>query len=349
LDQEEKRLREQELLTQRKSTRNSMLIAAASFLVSALAVVASVYVSQRQLSQSSVQYRQSLRDDHYDQIISGLESPAAAVQINSMRMLTEFVSNPDNYPDKTGDHPDKAAVDAGVEDAVRTLSAFIEDNSSTPHDSGLSDYQSPQPIVVSRAVGQLAHILGDGDLGEHVADISRGNLHGISLPGFAPPSAFLAVGTDFRRANLSGLNFGAAPASLESAFFTCSNLSDARLGDADVSGADLTGADLTGADLSRVKNLTAAQLSGVTVSSATRLPPDLDDTPRAGWGTRSLACFQLVNKMTGMRGGQGFTDKLPCPETAAASRRFAHEMSFDGSLSDLVTACRMRVSPGVTR
>ncbi len=253
LDPDERAPREGELGAQRRAITATTVVAILSFLVSAATVAASVFFSIRTLNQSTRQFRQSLeqsaaesrqssRDTQYNTIVTGLSSPAAAVQDNSMWLLREFVQDKSNYPSR-------ATQQRGARDAIQTLGAFIEDNSSITGHSGLSYYESPQPIILSKAMVQLKTLDSDTTLGSHDADVSRGNFHGISLPYFTPHGSFLAVNTDFRRANLRGLDLRAQPAELAEGFFTCANLSNAKFGGADLAGADLTGADLSGARL----------------------------------------------------------------------------------------------------
>jgi hypothetical protein len=171
--------------------------------VSAITVAASVFFSIRTLNQSTSQFRQNLRqsaaesrqssrDTQYNTIIMGLGSDAAAVQDSSMWSLREFVNNPSNYPNKS-------AQQQSARDAIQTLSAFIEDNGFVKDHTGLTYYESPQPIILSKAMVQLKALDGNATLGSHDADVSRGNFHGMSLPYFAPKGSFFAVNADFRR------------------------------------------------------------------------------------------------------------------------------------------------------
>ncbi|HEX8094374.1 pentapeptide repeat-containing protein [Jatrophihabitans sp.] len=329
-------LRRREVRAQEKSTRNNTLIAVASFLVSAAAVATSVIFSSRTLDRSTEQFKQSSREEHYSVIVSGLDSEAAAVQNNSMWLLREFVQDPSNYGNN------KDAQEAGARDAIQTLSAFIEDNSVVKGKTGLTYYESPQPIILSRAMKHLKAIDSDAKLGSHDADVSHGNFHGLSLPDFAPNGSFLAVAADFRRANLSNLNLSAQTADLRYAFFTCAHLENSRLGTARLYGADLTGANLAGADLSRAQDLTSEQLHGVTISSKTRLPASVTTDGKPSWGADSKKCGQLVDRMTGMHGGQGYTSWHPCPTDTTVAEEMHTDPPFDGRVRDLVTACTMR-------
>jgi len=321
----------------RQVIRENRIAAAVSLvavLISAYAIVNTLDNNEQQLRQSTVQYETSTRDDHYNQIISGLDSEAAAVQANSMRLLTEFVEQRENY--ESQDEQEK-----GITNAVQILTAFIEDNSTVPGRPGLANYQSPVPIILSRAMARLEALLEAKDLGTYRADISRANLHGISLRDFEPRGPLLAIATDFRRASLTDLDLRPADAELTAAFFTCADLTGAELGRANVNNADFSGAILSGADLSGVKDLESEQLQGAVLDDDTELPEGVQ--PPTSWGEdRGERCFYLVNDMTGMRGGQGYSDVLPCPRTLEAARRVEFEPVFAGELSDLAQACRMR-------
>jgi uncharacterized protein YjbI with pentapeptide repeats len=77
--------------------------------------------------------------------------------------------------------------------------------------------------------------------------------------------------------------------SLVDSFFTCADLSNARFGAADVAAADFTGADLAGADLSEVQ---------------THFPKYLKFGRSPAWSVEGSNCRNLVDRMTGMEGGQ---------------------------------------------
>ncbi len=317
-----------------RENRIAAAVSLVALIISAYAIVNTLNDNEKQLRQSTDQYETSTRDDHYNQIISGLDSDAAAVQANSMRLLTEFVAQRRNYESE-----DEQAK--GITNAVQILSAFIEDNSTVPGRPGLSSYQSPVPIILSRAMARLEALLEDKDLGIHRADISRANLHGISMGAFKPLGPLLAVATDFRRASLRDLDLDPAGAELTAAFFTCADLTGANFDRANVDNADFSGAILAGADLSRVANLESEQLRGAVVDDDTQLPRGVQ--PPTSWGEdRGERCYHLVNEMTGIRGGQGYSDVLPCPLTLKAARRIEFEPVFAGDLSDLTRACRMR-------
>ena len=305
-----------------------------TIIVSAFAIVRTLDNNEQQLRQSTTEFEVSSRDNHYNQIISGLQSSAAAVQANSMRLLTEFIEDEENYESDLDRHE-------GVTNGIQILTAFIEDNSTDPDKPGLSNYQSPVPIILSRAMARLRAVLENEKLGVNRADISRANMHGISLPDFEPRGTLLAVAADFRRASLRDLDLSAASAELTAAFFTCSDLTAARFGEANVNNADFSGAILSGADLSQVKELESEQLNGAVIDNATKLPPGV--TPPTSWGeNRGEHCYYLVNEMTGMRGSQGYSDLVPCPMTLGAAREIEFEPEFAGELRDLAQACRMR-------
>jgi uncharacterized protein YjbI with pentapeptide repeats len=352
--------RERHHADQRADTRNTRWLSLGTAIVGVLTFVITFIVTQDQSQQSAEQFRQqfhrstiefevSSRADRYGQIVGGLDSSAAAVQTSSMRQLTDFVRDRRNFSDQT-------EQGQGVLNAVQTLLAFIEDKSTVEGQTGLTDYQSPIPIILSRAMSRLAVLLEDvslvsyrsrllitdTELGGWRGDVSRANLHGISLPGFQPLGRLTATAADFRRADLARLDLSKQVAQLNSAFFTCASLVDARLGPANLAGADLSGADLSGADLSHVTGLDADQLRGATTSSTTLLPGNLPDRVRRGWGVHSPRCFHLVNAMTGMRGGQGYSEVLPCPKNPDVARRTRFDPRFSGDFDDLVRACSLR-------
>ena len=320
----------------KQSIRENRIAAGVSLLavlISAYAIVNTLNNNEKQLSLSTVQYETSSRDEHYNQIISGLDSSASAVQANSMRLLTDFVEQRENYASEQ-------EQEQGITNAVQILTAFIEDNSTVPGRPGLQQYQSPVPIILSRAMARLEALIEEKKLGTNRADISRANLHGISLPGFKPHGPLLAVATDFRRAALTDLDVRAAGADFTAAFFTCADLTGAKLGRASVTNADFTGAILSGADLSQVQGLESEQLRGAAVEDA-QLPDGVH--PPTSWGDRrSERCYYMVNDMTGLRGGQGYSDVLPCPTTRTAARKIEFDPDFAGDLSNLAQACRMR-------
>ncbi|NMO55170.1 pentapeptide repeat-containing protein [Actinoplanes sp. TBRC 11911] len=251
-----------------------------------------------------------------------------------MQLLTKFVQDRSNYDGDTAKQQD------GAGDALQVLTAFIQDL-STPTSRGLPDYLSPQPVVVSRAMNQVKKLDSDAMLGVHSTDISRANLHGISLPYFRPNGAFLGVAVDFRRANLRGLALRADENTLRRAFFTCASLNSANLGDADLQYADLTGADLRGANLSRTRNLRSGQLTGVMVDGRTKLPAGVSATTKP-WGYTTPVCVATVNRMTGMIAGQGYDPALMCPRDQKTWKTAAVRTRFIGVLDDLIAVCGLR-------
>lgn len=327
--------REEHHRQQISQVRRTGIFTLVGLAISALAVSLTFVHQERQARAADEEFRESLSRDEYGQIVTGLSSSSVAVQDSSMRRLIAYVRKPSNYPNR-------AARRDGYNNAIHTLTAFIADESLLPGHVGLSHYQSPQPLIVPRAMRHLRELTSDR-LGAVTVEISRADLHGASLENYRPRAHLLAVGADFRRASLEGLNLTASQnrSQLNSAFFTCADLSGARLGAANMAGADLTGANLSGADLSRVTGLDRDQINGVTVDRKTRLPEGLPDKPRTGWiGTER--CYELVNNMTGMRGAQGYASTLPCPTTEDESRAMELEPPWQGELKDLVLACRLR-------
>jgi hypothetical protein len=304
-----------------------------TLVVSVATVIASVSLTIRQLEMSTAQFRDSARDSHYSQIVAGLGSSAAAVQTNSMRLLAEFVEDRHNYPSKKAQH-------VGALDAMQTLMAFIEDQSSVRGFTGLHDYQSPQPIVLSRAMFQLERLDNNPRLGSWAVDISRANLHGINLKGFAPSGNLVAESVDLRRAVLTGLDLAHVGGDLRYAYLTCATLTGARLGRADLTGADLSGADLRGADLSHVTGLTSAQVHGAWTGRRTRLPRGVEVADPLGWDQST--CHTVADYMTGMQAGWGYLDTHPCPIGIRAARALTFSPPYDGRRRELVGVCRIR-------
>jgi hypothetical protein len=328
-------LRQKELARARRFAYISAGIALLTVLFSAIAVIGSITSASSQARANDAQFRKNVRDTTYNNIVTGLGSASGAVQVNSMRLLAQYVRDRSNY-----DSVDRQQD--GVVNAIQTLAAFIEDKSSV-RSQGLTDYESPQPIVLSRAMTQLKQLVSDPDLGSHSTDISRANLHGISLPYLTPQGSLLAVATDFRRATLNNLNLSRSTSEpdLRASFFTCSVLTKARFGDANVSMADFSGADLSDADLSQVKELESRQMRGVTVTSKTRLPKGVTVSGPA-WGVSSRKCADVADLMTGMISGQGYTSRIPCPlDTREWSDRLARR-KFRGRLEDLIAVCTAR-------
>jgi len=293
----------------------------ATVIVSAVAVCVTVGVAAWQNIRSTDQFEQTLRQNQYANIVDGLASSSVGVQVNSMRRMRQYVADPGNYED------DPAQQAADAKNAAQTLAAFIEDESTIPNHEGLSDYRDPQPVVVSRAMRQLIDLTAppageDGTAFPHVAiDLSRGNFHGVAAAKFKPEGAFLAVAADFREATVTDWNLSAVPEpDLSNAFFTCANMQKSDLGTANVSGTDFTGANLRSADLTGVQNLTQKQLRGALVGPDTELPSDVEP-PGRGWGIdkygetfgASPRCRHLMDRMTNLLAGAGYSSRLPCP------------------------------------
>jgi len=300
-------------------------------------ILVTVFVATATILAQNRQFDASLRTNEYNGIVAGLASDAIAVQDSSMRRLVDYVQNEDNYDSED-------LQEQGYRNAMQTLTVFIVDESTRSPGTGLSSYQDPQPIIVPRAMSHL-RVLTQDKLGAATIDFAGADLHGASLPGFAPLAHVWAPGADFRRASLDGLNLEAdgSPSTLKSAFFTCSSLVSAKFGNAALDGADLTGADLRNADLSQVTGLTREQLNGAWIGPATRLPLGLPEKPQVGWrGTDPDRCYDMVNDMTGMRGSQGYYSKLPCPTSEAAAKSMHLKPAWRLPLSDLVGACRLR-------
>jgi len=283
-----------------------------TIVLSAIGIVVTIFLTSAQLDASSHQFDRTWRQSQYSDIVDGLASSSVGVQVNSIRRLVQYVADKRNFENDD-------AQQAAAQNAAQTLAAFMTDESQLAGDDGLSNYRDPQPVVVSRAFTQLDDLL---DTGLSVAlDLSKGNFHGVYEPRLRPTSLFLVVGADFREATLSQLDLTRVPnAQLQDAFFTCSDLQGAKLGNADVSGADFTGANLGAANLSHVRGLTSAQLSGARVGPVTRLPKGVHGPPQPSWGVEddanfgpTDACKKLVEAMTHLLAGTGYSDRLPCP------------------------------------
>jgi hypothetical protein len=317
--------------------RTTIWTVAVSTTLSVLAVAASVLFSVRQLADNQDQFERTSRAEYYANIVDGLGGSSVAVQTNAMLLLVQFVEDRRNYG---GDA--KLQRDGG-RDAIQVLGSFIEDL-STPTSKGLPDYRSPEPVIVSRAMTQLKKLASNPALGSHTTDISRANLHGISLPYFSPRGPLLAVAADFRRANLYALKLHAGQNSLQRSFLTCANLAKSDLGDADLKYADLSGADLRGANLAHTKNLGPAQIVGIRTDRQTILPSGLQALPRP-WISTSQKCIDEVNWMTGMMAGQGYDKAFPCPLDNQSWARTEVSRRFSGDVNDLVRVCAARRVP----
>jgi uncharacterized protein YjbI with pentapeptide repeats len=288
----------------------------AAIVASAVTIVVTIVLTAIQLNASSNQFDRTVRQSQYSDIVAGLASSSVGVQVNSIRRLVQYVSDESNFQSKR-------EQGEAAQNAAQTLAAFITDESQPSGENGLSNYRDPQPVVVSRAFTQLDDLV---DTGLSVAlDLSKGNFHGVYQPALRPTSSFLAVGADFREATLAQLDLTKVRSpQLQDAFFTCTDLQSAKLGNADVSAADFTGANLGNADLSHVHGLTSAQLSGARVGPATRLPTAVHAPAQPSWGVEddadfgpTDACKKLVEGMTHLIAGTGYSGRLPC--TAADS------------------------------
>jgi hypothetical protein len=296
-------------------------------LVSAAGIILTFIVSILQQRSDAHQNDLTTRQNQYADIVDGLASDSLGIQVSSMRRLVQFVGNGDNFED------DADQVTTAVNTA-QTLSSFITDESIVAGREGVGDYRDPQPVVVSRAVGQLIDLMthAKGEPASEKAfpevnvDLSRGDFHGVPVRDVRPRGTFWAVGADFRRAGASGWHLERSPsANLSDAFFTCADLQTSNLGHANVEGADFTGANLRGADLSGVVGLTDAQLTGAVVGEATRLPDGVSRPVQPGWWveedgvwTATSTCRGLVDRMTQLLPGSGYRDRLPCPGAASS-------------------------------
>jgi uncharacterized protein YjbI with pentapeptide repeats len=295
----------------------------------------------RQRRVDARRFQTSARRDEYRQIVEGLSSSSAAVQDSSMSRLVTYTLNRHNYPTTH-------AWRDGLSNATQTLTAFIVDESVGSGRVGLSPYWDPQPIIVPRAMNHLRQVAAAAK-NDQTIDIGGADLHGAALSNLHPTVAILAAGVDLRRADLSGLDLTTAPSRLNSAFLTCANLAGAQLGPANLAGTDLTGADLSGADLSQVTDLEREQLRGVTISESTKLPAYLPPMrPRVGWRDidHGIRCYRLANEMTGMRGAQGYTKKIPCARSLPAMAALDFAPAWRGDPADLVDVCQARLGRG---
>jgi hypothetical protein len=295
-----------------------VLATPASVLVAAVALIVTSANSQEQLRADGEQFERTLREGQYADIVDGLGSSSVGVQVGSIRRLVRYVDDPGNFEDEQ-------ARDLAVSDAAQILSVFIQDESAVAQE-GLTDYRDPQPIVASRAVGALVDLAEDPDSSRFPLDLNRGNFHGNYLPDVELEGQITAVGADFRRATVTGWDLThTTSVNLTAAFFTCADLRVSALGSADVASADFTGADLRGADLSQVTNLTSEQLSGALVGPRTRLPTGVKG-PRRAWGVQAdedggptVKCLDMVDAMTGLVAGAGYSARFPCPDDPDAS------------------------------
>ena len=362
---------------QQRTERRASWVTAVSVIITGLGIVGALVMQQRQQHDAADQFRQTLEQqeqqraedaeqfqqtleaqgrqrredaqrfqlsaqrDEYRQIVEGLSSSSAAVQDSSMRRLVTYTLNRRHYRTKE-------AWRDGLSNATQTLTAFIVDESVESGRVGLSPYWDPQPVIVPRAMNHLRKVAAAPE-NDQTIDIGGADLHGAALSGLHPTVAVLAAAVDLRRADLSGLDLTAAPSRLNSAFLTCANLAGARLGPANLAGTDLTGADLSGANLSQVTELEREQLRGVTISESTNLPADLGTMrPRIGWRDidNGIRCYRLANEMTGMRGAQGYTKKIPCAESLPEVAALDFTPAWRGDPADLVDVCQARLGRG---
>ncbi|MFC7494315.1 MULTISPECIES: pentapeptide repeat-containing protein [unclassified Nocardioides] len=311
----------------------------AAIAVSTLTILATIVFSALQLKSSSDQFERTLKANQYSDIVDGLASDSVGVQVSSLRRLVRYVTTEDNFEDG-------AAQRAAAVDAAQTLSTFITDESTVPGHEGLTSYRDPQPIVVSRALGQLVQLTKDGFATVNI-DLSRGNFHGVNVADVVPLGAFVAVGADFRSVNATGWDLTGTSADLSNAFFTCANMQTSDLGTADLAGTDLTGANLRGADLSEVRNLTSEQLTGALVGPVTRLPMGVEAPDEVdAWGVQAdadfgttPACRRLMEEMTDLPAGAGYSQRIACP--GQARQPWSIELT-DGARAALRTVCGFR-------
>lgn len=287
-----------------------------------LVLCATIGIASCQVRQASQQFERTARQTRYSDIVSGMASESVGVQVNALRELVQWVRDPENFDD------DEEGQTQSATNAAQALTAFIQDESETPAE-GLSNYRDPQPVIMSRALGQLLTLMGRrGDEVDLTAptfpsvnvDLARGNFHGAPFSDFAPEGGVYAVGSDWRGATVTGWDLSKADgATFASSFFTCADLQVSNLGNADVGAADFTGANLRGADFSDVRNLTSDQVSGALIGPYTRLPSGVE-VVQPGWGYRQTpdgyvatpACRHLMDEMTNLPAGSGYSRRLPC-------------------------------------
>lgn len=345
MDEDERRFRQQELDLRREELvaagrryRWTLGLTLTTVVVSIAALIFSMYTFSAQFRESSEQFDVTTRRGQFTQIINGLDSSSVAVQVNSIRDLARFTTEEANYPDE-------ASMRAAAVNAVQTLAAFIEDESVAPGRQGLTSYRDPQPIVISRAMAQLRGLVSREQLDGVALDLSRGNFHGADMPDLEPQGKLFLVGADLRMARATGWKLPGQSADLSSSFFTCADLTQANLGESNVSAADFTGANLRGADLSSVHNLTSAQIRGALTGSATKLPPGVK-APKDPWGYEAIelddyqptpACRFLVDRMTSLVPGSGYSSRLRC----AGGERFSVALNTAEGTA-LQRVCRLR-------
>ncbi len=183
--------------------------------------------------------------------------------------------------------------------------------------TGLHDYQSPQPIVVSRARSISSEALTEnrGPWHSHPWTLAgRTSTEWLWLNS-RPQGISSREGADFRRASLASMDLSGVAADFEYAFFTCAGLGRADFGTANLLGADLSGAHLEGADLSEVQNLTSRAAARCDDRAADRSAGGSRRRSDEAWGLGSATCNTVVNNMTGMQAGWGYLSTHPCPTT----------------------------------
>lgn len=147
----------------------------------------------------------------------------------------------------------------GYEETIRTLAAFIRENSK-PKKNGSLEKNERIPSDIQAALEVLGWRKRKwGDEGEsQKLDLSGAYLREADLKHGAEPEgahleSALFINTNLERALLREVN-------LQNAIFTGANLRDAILYKANLENAKLLGADLQGADLQWAKGLTVQQI-----------------------------------------------------------------------------------------
>ena len=194
--------------------------------INAFAIVRTLDNNEQQLRQSSTEFQVSSRDNHYNQIISGLQSSAAAVQANSMRLLTEFIEDRSELRERPGPTRGRHERDPDPDGVHRRQQ----------HRSGQTralELPVPCPHHLSRAMARLRAVLENQELGS-TEQTSVVQTCTASRFRTSNPVARSGCRSRLRRASLRDLDVRAAPAELTAAFLTCSDLTAARFGEANV-------------------------------------------------------------------------------------------------------------------
>jgi len=314
----------------------SVLLATA---ISSLAIKTSLDSSEEANRNNTEQFAANSRMTYFKNIVDGLASNSAAVQVTSMRLLTEYVNDSTNYEGNAGKQRD------GARDALQTLSAFVQDKSAD-RSKGLPDYRVDIPLIVDRAVSQMDSIASNRAFGSPIIDMNEADLHGRYMVDFAPSGKLSAPGIDLRRGTLTNMDLTSAEADLSGGFFTCAALQNAKFGAAYLQNADFTGADLAGADLRNVRDLHANQLHGANLQNAQLsdgLKQELASDVTTPWRTDSARCTNTVNQMTGMLAGQGYAETIPCPTSKETwppePSRLADQLQFR---DEIIVVCASR-------